>query len=155
MMSRCRGFTLLEMMMVLVLLGVVARFAVSIAPSPEQENPLDRLRLGAIWASEQAQIEGRIYRLQVHPQGWQIAALMADEPQMLAQEPPRKEARASGEITAGELRLLIQNQPQPLPANLWFLPDGDMTSAELVFVAESGETRRQPVNPTTLFLPKP
>ncbi|MRT02115.1 type II secretion system protein [Ewingella americana] len=155
MISRCRGFTLLEMMMVLVLLGVLARYAVALVPQPQQDNPLDRLRLTALWASEQAQIEGAIYRLQLHARNWQVSAATgtASALSQQTQWTALKEPRARGDVASGELRLLIQNQPQTLPANLWFLPDGDMTSAELEYQFEDGETRRLSLTPTSLFTP--
>jgi prepilin-type N-terminal cleavage/methylation domain-containing protein len=155
MISRCRGFTLLEMMMVLVLLGVIARYAVALVPQPQQDNPLDRLRLTALWASEQAQIEGAIYRLQLYARSWQVSAATGTASALSPQTQwtALKEPRARGEVASGELRLLIKNQPQPLPTSLWFLPDGDMTSAELEYQFEDGETRRLSLTPTSLFTP--
>jgi hypothetical protein len=53
-------------------------------------------------------------------------------------------------VPAGQFAISVGGKPQPLPARLWFMPDGRMTFAELEFVRD-GETRRVLLSPATLF----
>lgn len=150
--ARSQGFTLLEIMMVLLLLGVVTRLVVAAIPESKTVQPLEQLQHSARWAWEQAQLEARIWRMQLHNDGWQLSTLTGGEQGEIGPLPgtvwhPVVGALAQGQVTGGELRL----RAAPLPATLWFLPDGNMTAAEIEFNSASGEIHQLALNPASLI----
>jgi prepilin-type N-terminal cleavage/methylation domain-containing protein len=149
--GRIQGFTLLEIMMVLLLLGVVTRLVVAALPESKTVQPLEQLQHSARWAWEQAQLEARIWRMQLNADSWQLSTLAGGEQGESGPLPgtvwhPVMGALAQGRIADGELRL----RATALPATLWFLPDGDMTVAEIEFTSASGEIQHLTLNPAHL-----
>ncbi|PKH22205.1 hypothetical protein CIG19_12915 [Enterobacterales bacterium CwR94] len=145
------GFTLLEMMVVVMLLAVVARMVVTALPSPANNDALEPVRFAARWASEQAQLEGRFWRLQIYPSRWQLSVLQAghgDEPGPFpeTQWSPVNNRLAAGTLAAGEFDL-----PGAAPLTVWFLPDGDITATDLVWRAEDGQPHRLVLSSAALF----
>lgn len=152
--NRSQGFTLLEIMMVLMLLGVVTRLVVAAMPESKSVQPLEQLHDSARWAWEQAQLEARIWRLHLHSDRWQLSTLTGGEAGEKGPLPgtvwhPVVGALAQGTIKNGELRLR-GDTPHALPATLWFLPDGDMTQAEIEFRSAAGEVQQLALNPASL-----
>lgn len=152
--ARSRGFTLLEMSVAILLLATIAQMVIARLPAPTTIHPADQLLQSARWAAEQAQIERRIYRLQLHSQRWQLSALISGEEGESGPFPetvwhPVNDRHAAGSFDDGSIRL--QATSHPLPATLWFMPDGDMTQAALEFVGKNGERRQLNLTPATLF----
>ena len=77
---RCRGFTLLELMVVIVLIGVVAGMvSFAIGPSPAREarqQAQDFSRL-VQQLRERAVLDGQEYGVRVQPRGYQVVRLEA------------------------------------------------------------------------------
>ncbi|QBC03374.1 GspH/FimT family pseudopilin [Enterobacter cloacae] len=73
---KCQGFSLLEIMLVLALLGGMASLAIGMLPDRpslrvEENKLLSRLQ----WASEQAVQNGQVYGLVVTKTEWQVVRL--------------------------------------------------------------------------------
>ncbi|WP_413676606.1 type II secretion system protein J [Pantoea dispersa] len=154
MMTRCRGFTLLEMTLAILLLAAISQWVISRLPSAPADHPLDRLLQSARWAAEQAQIERRIYQIQLDAQRWQVFALASGSEGVSGPLPdtvwqPVYDRHANGTLNDGILQL--QSPPQTLPIALWYMPDGDMTQAALEFIGREGERRQLHITPATLF----
>ncbi|WP_075182210.1 prepilin-type N-terminal cleavage/methylation domain-containing protein [Pantoea sp. 1.19] len=136
--AHCRGFTLLEMMMVILLTGVIASSVIMTLPAPAAAgSPLATLLATARWASDQAQREGRIYRLRITKTGWQLAVLSMSAPKEdpLADAIDWRPVRLPVQLPemTGELRLAGDRLGQPLPAWLWFMPEGEVSPATLEY----------------------
>jgi general secretion pathway protein H len=72
-----RGFTLLEMMLVIVLLASVSMMVMGALPSRGTDIRRESSRLLNIlhWAQEQSMLDGDIYGLSVASDGWQLLKL--------------------------------------------------------------------------------
>jgi len=77
---RSQGFTLLEMLCVVFLLGLMGSLVTGAFPSPHREmaREHEKLLLALRTAAERAQLEGRVYGLQIRPGGWEIRVLSRD-----------------------------------------------------------------------------
>lgn len=156
--TRYRGFTLLEMTLAVLIIAAISQWVISRLPSVEVDHPLDRLLQSARWATEQAQIEQRIYQLRLDPQRWQLFALTHGNEGPRGPLPdtvwqPVYDRHASGTIDDGILQL--KSPPQALPVALWYMPDGDMTEAALEFIGDEGERRHLRLTRATLFAQGP
>nr|WP_314689460.1 type II secretion system protein [uncultured Pantoea sp.] len=152
--TRCRGFTLLEMIMVMLLLAAISQWVMMRLPSTPAEHPLDRLLHSARWAAEQAQTERRIYQIHLEPQRWQTFALIPGDDGEKGPLPdtvwqPVYGSYTRGLVSEGILQLL--SSPRTLPIMLWFMPDGDMTQASLAYIGNNGDRRQLQLSPATLF----
>ncbi|QPS22137.1 type II secretion system minor pseudopilin GspH [Serratia plymuthica] len=130
-MMRCeRGFTLLEIMLVLLLLGITSSLVM--LRSPAVENQLARQGEQLAWqlneVAERAEREGTTYGVAFSRKGWRIVA---------AGQPQDKTAVAIGSpLPAGvELSLALERQavslkgewpPQEEP-QVWLYPGGETT----------------------------
>ncbi|WP_345830125.1 type II secretion system minor pseudopilin GspH [Erwinia sp. HDF1-3R] len=88
MITRSQGFTLLEMLCVLFLLGLMGSLVTGAFPSPHREmaREHEKILLALRTTAERAQLEGRVYGLQIRPGGWDIRVLSRDtEPAELRQ----------------------------------------------------------------------
>ncbi|CAI1926604.1 type II secretion system protein H [Serratia quinivorans] len=75
-MARSRGFTLLEVMLVVMLLGGIAMTVMASLPTRSDLQQADeRLTQALQWASAQATLEGRIYGMAVTQYGWQLMVI--------------------------------------------------------------------------------
>ncbi|AXA56075.1 type II secretion system minor pseudopilin GspH [Pseudomonas thivervalensis] len=77
---RCRGFTLLELMIVIVLIGVLAgmvRFATGSSPSREARQQARDFVAVAQQLRERAVLDGQEYGVRVQPGGYQVLRLEA------------------------------------------------------------------------------
>ena len=157
-----RGFTLMEIMLVLVLLGCMAKLALGTLPSSGEINQeSDRLAVALQWAAHQAELDGKVYGLSVSHDKWQLMTL-------------NKQPHNKGEsylwphhywhpINNGKLKQLRQLpngltleltlQDQPIPLNgmqddglinepkVVFFPGGESSLFELTLSGD-GQTRR-------------
>ena len=144
MIARNRGFTVLEILMVIMLLGVVARMVVSVIPENKTQDALQRWQESARWAWLQAQLEGRIWQMQLTPQSWQLFTLTgepADQPGPLPKTfwHPVAGELAQGRLSEGEF---LPAAGSSLPATMWFLPDGDISQPALTWRSASGAEQR-------------
>jgi len=143
MIAQSRGFTVLEILMVIMLLGVVARMVVGVIPEKKAQDPLHRWHESARWAWQQAQLEGRIWQMRLTAQRWQLLTLTgepAGQPGPLAETfwHPIAGRQAQGTLSEGEF---YPADGTSLPATLWFLPDGDISQPALIWRAGGVEQR--------------
>lgn len=74
--TKACGFTLMEIMLVLVLLGSMATLVLnSLSSSREINQETDRLAMALQWAAQQAEQDGKIYGLSVTNNTWQLMTL--------------------------------------------------------------------------------
>ncbi|NJQ21832.1 type II secretion system protein [Pantoea sp. LS15] len=151
---RERGFTLLEIMMVILLLGVVARLAISLLPESSGRSPEEIVTQAARWAAEQSQIEGSIYRMELQPGSWRTFALIRGQDGEKGPLPETSWHPVSGQFAFGNLAGGVLETEGAFPVNLWFLPGGEMTPAELVFQEERGKRHRISISPSSLWSPQ-
>ncbi|MGX5079609.1 prepilin-type N-terminal cleavage/methylation domain-containing protein [Enterobacter mori] len=144
MIAQSRGFTVLEILMVIMLLGVVARMVVGVVPENKAQDPLQLWQESARWAWQQAQLEGRIWQMRLTPQNWQLFTLTGEPDGRPGPLPETFWHPVTGGLAQGSLP---QGKFHPatgtsLPATLWFLPDGDISQPALIWRAESGAEQR-------------
>jgi type II secretory pathway pseudopilin PulG len=144
MIAQSRGFTVLEILMVIILLGGVARMVVGVIPENNAQDPLQHWQESARWAWQQAQLEGRIWQMRITPQSWQLFTLTgepAGQPGPLPETfwHPVAGALAQGRLSEGEFQ---SSAGTSLPATLWFLPDGDISQPGLIWRAAGGAEQR-------------
>lgn len=154
-MQRESGFTLLEMMMVLLLLGVMARLVIGMQPSSPAPSVVKKVHQAARWAAEQAQLEGRIYRMELDRQNWQISALGHGEDGEKGPLPgtvwyPVSAPLASGLLTEGQLEA-----ETVFPFSIWFAPGGEMTPVDVVFQEHGGLRHYISLSPDTIWRTDP
>lgn len=130
-MRRHAGFTLLEVMLVLLLLSGIALLAVATLPAASTRPEAEKLLVMMRWAAGQAQLDGAVIRLQLHPRRGDLARLVPGEGKGDTlfkgyhwQPIDNRLARYPlPENIAFTLRQ--QGKVVTLPATLLFLPDGD------------------------------
>lgn len=169
-----RGFTLMEIMLVLVLIGSMATLVLKTLPSSSRElsQESDRLAVALQWAAQQAELDGKIYGLSLSPHQWQLMTLNSQPHQRgesylwpnhywhpvsvgkLKQQRPLPDSLT--------LTLALQNQPIPLNTmqdeslidepKIIFFPGGERSHFELTLSDLEGQTRtitEQGVQPDT------
>lgn len=154
---RQRGFTLLEMMLVVLLIGSAASLVVMSFPAVQHHTPqqqLARFQAQLEFALDDSQQNGRLLGIQVRPDGWEFKLLQRQQAKEGAAPPgsdiwqgyfwqtwqPRR--AALGSELPDDLRLELQFpalQEWP-PANaaaaepdILLLPGGEVTPFTLVF----------------------
>lgn len=71
-----QGFTLLEILCVIALIGVASMLVMLTLPaSQQQQNEYQRLKNQIAQAQQQAQLTGEVYGLRLLPDGWEIVML--------------------------------------------------------------------------------
>lgn len=139
-MRNAAGFTLLELMLVMLLLGSVAGLIVTTLPRTDGRAEADKLMITLRWASSQAENSGQAYRLLLRENGWQLFRLArggSEQPTFLPGyhwHKLRNSLNYQRLPSAIRLQLYHQQQPLTLPAQLLFLPGGD--SADLHFTLQ-------------------
>lgn len=158
-----RGFTLLEIMLVLVLLGGMAKLVLATLPSSSEINQESKqLAVALQWAAQQAEQDGKVYGLSVSHDKWQLMTLNnqphskgesylwphhywhpLDDGKLKQQHP------LPGGLT---LELTLQDQPIPLSTilddglinepKIIFFPGGERSLFELTLSEQDGQTRR-------------
>ncbi|CNK23902.1 general secretion pathway protein H [Yersinia aldovae] len=158
-----RGFTLLEIMLVLVLLGGMAKLVLATLPSSSEINQeSEQLAVALQWAAQQAEQDGKVYGLSISHDKWQLMTLNnqphskgesylwphhywhpLDDGKLKQQHP------LPGGLT---LELTLQDQPIPLSTilddglinepKIIFFPGGERSLFELTLSEQDGQTRR-------------
>lgn len=145
--QRAAGFTLLEIMLVMLLLGVVAGLIVATLPSQDARQQAGRLALTLNHAAGQAATEGQFLRLEVRSDGWQLQRLAQGAVQHAAFLPGYHWQPLSHRLSHFKLpqtirlRLLHQGRPLKLPATLLFSPDGDTPALTFELQAQDAASR--------------
>ncbi|WP_252830405.1 type II secretion system minor pseudopilin GspH [Yersinia aldovae] len=136
-----RGFTLLEIMLVLVLLGGMAKLVLATLPSSSEINQeSEQLAVALQWAAQQAEQDGKVYGLSISHDKWQLMTLNnqphskgesylwphhywhpLDDGKLKQQHP------LPGGLT---LELTLQDQPIPLST---ILDDGLINEPKIIF----------------------
>lgn len=156
---RQRGFTLLEMMLVVLLIGSAASLVMMSFPSMQQSTPdrqLKRFQAQLEFALDTAMQNDQLLGIQVRPEGWQFQMLKrlaaekrtsdsgSDIWQGYAWQIWQPRQAALGSQIPDDVRLTLRFphlQPWPRPAesaaepDILLLPGGEITPFELVFSA--------------------
>lgn len=111
-----RGLTLVELLVVLVIVAVVAGFAVlataSLGGDPPQERTARRLAALVQLASENAVMEGRQYGLEIKPHHYRFLLYDGTNWQPINGDPTFRPRQIEDNVT---LRLQLQGRPVTLP----------------------------------------
>ncbi|HEJ9097000.1 TPA: type II secretion system minor pseudopilin GspH [Serratia odorifera] len=155
------GFSLLEIMLVLVLLGGVATLVIGALPGqPALQQHQQHLSAQLQWANERAVQEGQVYGLAVAAREWQLVKLVqtsdGGQPSYYwpgrywqpvdngrsAQLPPLPEGASLQLLLEGhELPLSSRLHDQGLEPRILFMPGGEVSGFELRLLAENQPPR--------------
>ncbi|ATZ10630.1 prepilin-type N-terminal cleavage/methylation domain-containing protein [Erwinia amylovora] len=130
-MQRHAGFTLLEVMLVLLLFSGIALLAVATQPAASTRPEAEKLLVMMRWAAGQAQLDGAVIRLQLNPHRVDLARLApgktsGDSLFYGYHWQPIKNRLARFRLPGNmSFTLRQQGKVMTLPATLLFLPDGD------------------------------
>lgn len=156
-----KGFSLLEVMLVLVLLGGVATLAIGVLPAPPTlQQHEERLHALLRRAAERAVLEGQVYGLAVAGREWQLVKLVrAPNGEHPSYYWPGRYWRPAQDgqtaqihrLPAGtRLQLLLEDHEQPLSDHLQqqgleprvlLMPGGEVSRFELRLLAEDQPPR--------------
>ncbi|CNL33896.1 type II secretion system minor pseudopilin GspH [Yersinia proxima] len=158
-----RGFTLMEIMLVLVLLGCMAKLVLGTFPSASKINQeSDRLAVALQWAAQQAEQDGKVYGLSVSHDKWQLMTLNNQPhtkgesylwPHHYWHPINNGKLKQQRQLPDGlNLELTLQDQPIPLnnmqdnglinEPKIVFFPGGESSIFELTLSEKEGQTRR-------------
>ncbi|AJI83196.1 general secretion pathway protein H [Yersinia enterocolitica] len=157
-----RGFTLMEIMLVLVLLGCMAKLALgTLSSSGEINQESNRLAVALQWAAHQAELDGKVYGLSVSNDKWQLMTLN-NQPHNKGESylwphhywHPINDGKLKQQRQLPNgllLELTLQDQPIPLSGmqddglinepKVVFYPGGESSLFELTLSGD-GQTRR-------------
>lgn len=145
------GFTLLEMMLVIFLIGIAASMVVATMPDNSRydiRRESQRLAQSLQWMADRAIAGGNDYGLAVSPQHWQLMIQKLDaEPPSGWQQLEQKKVAHQQTLPAGfQLALTLDGmadrfeggQELPSTPQIMLLPGGEVTPFQLTFLdAES------------------
>ncbi|WP_349257515.1 prepilin-type N-terminal cleavage/methylation domain-containing protein [Cedecea sp.] len=157
-----RGFSLLEIMLVLVLLGGLATLVIGSLPGdPPLKRHEEQLSTQLRWAAERAVQEGQVYGVAVAAREWQLVRLVRApngehdsyywpghywQPVAIGNKPPKSTLLPEGI----SLRLMIEEHQPPLRTTLHeqglepqvlLMPGGEVNRFELQLLAENQAPR--------------
>lgn len=147
-MCKAAGFTLLEIMLVLLVLGASAGLIVATLPDRDTRPLAKKLLIALRWTSEQAETEGQAYRLELRTGGWQLFRLEKGnegEATFLPGYHWQPLTTTLGHHRLPEktqLRVYQQTRAVALPTDLLFLPDGSVSTLTIDVVTEGSEAQR-------------
>ncbi|MFC0228495.1 type II secretion system minor pseudopilin GspH [Serratia aquatilis] len=152
---RQRGFTLLEMMLVVLLIGSAASLVMMSFPAVQQSNPqqqLARFQAQLDFALDDSQQNGQLLGILVRPEGWQFKILRRQQPENAAassgsdtwqgyvwQEWQPRRGALGGEMPEGmQLELQfpgLEDWPsaEASEPDIMLLPGGEITPFKLLF----------------------
>lgn len=142
---RNRGFTLLEMMLVLFLTGLTVSVVIFVWPNNQQHSvkkSSQRLNHTLQWLAERTVLQGEFYGIQVTPSHWQIMRLAENPNGNAAHWTPVAWRHLKTEDTLPQgftlnlqldetIETAATDVPQP---QIWLLPGGEVTPASLTFL---------------------
>ncbi|HCK00066.1 MAG TPA: type II secretion system protein GspH [Serratia grimesii] len=166
-----RGFSLLEIMLVLVLLGGLATLVIGALPgAPSLKQHEERLSAQLQWAAERAVQEGQVYGVAVAAREWQLVKLVRApqgehasyywpghywQPVSSSNKPPQPTLLPE----SVNLRLILEEHPHPLRATLQeqglepqmlLMPGGEVSRFELQLLTENQPPRTVSLKPERL-----
>ncbi|QGN36637.1 type II secretion system minor pseudopilin GspH [Klebsiella oxytoca] len=145
---RQRGFTLLEMMLILLLMGVSAGMVMLAFPASRDDSAaqtLARFEAQLRFIQQRGLQTGQFFGVSVHPDGWQFMVLQARE----SSDPPPASndwngyrwlplragrVASSGQVVGDQLRLTFPQGEVWTPGNnpdVLIFPGGEMTPFQL------------------------
>ncbi|EJY1967270.1 type II secretion system minor pseudopilin GspH [Escherichia coli] len=151
------GFTLLELILVILLIGCVTSLVLMLFPVPPQEKlqrQRDRLQAQLEFALDTSQQDGVVLGLQIQPQSWEFKFLQRQQPERntpvtgsdiwqsyVWQTWQTRRAAMGGKLPDGiSLELQLQGLQKWLPASdkevepeILLLPGGEATPFTLLF----------------------
>ncbi|MCE0489651.1 prepilin-type N-terminal cleavage/methylation domain-containing protein [Pantoea sp. Mb-10] len=148
--AKPHGFTLMEMMVTVLILGTIARLAVMALPPRSPGDPFAAVVHSARWASRLAQTEGVPYRLHIFAQRWYLTRLVAGnqgEPGSLPNTVWQKVSfrGAEGRLTHGAFFDASPTALQRTPALITFSPEGETDDVTLAFQPPHGDPLSLPI----------
>ncbi|WP_145932201.1 type II secretion system minor pseudopilin GspH [Yersinia bercovieri] len=169
-----RGFTLMEIMLVLLLLGSIATLVLKTLPSSSRElnQESEQLAVALQWAAQQAEQDGKVYGLSVSNHQWQVMTLNS-QPHNRGESylwpshywhPVNYGKLKQQRLLPDSLTLELTLQDQLIPLNTMlddslinepkviFFPGGEHSLFKLTLSDQSGQTRSitmQGVQPDT------
>lgn len=147
-MRKAAGFTLLEIMLVLLILGAGAGLIVATLPDRDTRPLAKKLLLALRWTSEQAEIEGQAYRLELRTSGWQLYRLEKGNDGEATFLPGYQWQPVTTTLghhrlpEKSQLRVYQQTRALVLPTDVLFLPDGSVSSLTIDIVTEGSQAQR-------------
>lgn len=141
-MPRHAGFTLLEIMLVMLLLSGVTLMVTSTLPQASSRPEAEKLLVMMRWASSQAQLDGGVIALQLSRQQAHLTRLVPDGSHNAGPFPGHRWQPVTHRMKSYRLpqqlswQLEVSGQAQALPATLLFLPDGDQPAFRLHLIGD-------------------
>jgi general secretion pathway protein H len=159
--KKSKGFSLLEIMLVLVLLGGVATLAIGVLPGkPAAQHHEEQLGASLQWAADRAVQEGQVYGLAVASREWQIVKLVRTPngehpsyiwPGHIWQPVDSRGTAKAHQLPEGtSLQLLLEGHEQPLSPllqqqgmepRILLMPGGEVSRFELRLLTENHPPR--------------
>ncbi len=134
-----RGFTLLEIMVVLVIMGIMVSFAtLGLGQSPEKPlgEESDRFKARFFLAAENAILEGRDLGLGVHKGGYEFFELLDEKWIPLAGDPQLRKTKLpegmEAQLTLEAVEIVMPGKPPEKP-QIFILSSGESTPFTLEF----------------------
>lgn len=142
--SRARGFTLLEIITVVLIIGIVLSFAsLSVKQNDDHRvrDEVERIQHLMRLVSEEAVLQGRELALQIQRTGYQFVTLEGDKWQPVTDDKLLRQREFPELFT---LELSLWGKPMNLddkdkPARIMLLSSGEITPFQLLFKMDNGE----------------
>lgn len=139
---RLRGFTLLEVLVVLLLVGIVVGVAASVLRTPDErqriEQEAQRLRALLQLASEEALLQARTYGVRLHRTGYEFAVRGRHGWRTMDQQPFQARTLSPG------VRLAPDDVPgEARTPQILLFADGTFTPFTLEFVSGTTDIRQR------------
>ena len=142
--ARSRGFTLLEVMTVVFIIGVILTFAsLSIGQNEDHRvrDEAERIQHLLQLVSEEAVLQGKELALQLNRQGYQFVTLEGDKWQPVTDDKLLRQREFPELFT---LELSLWGKPMNLddkdkPVRILLLSSGEITPFQLLFKMDNGE----------------
>jgi general secretion pathway protein H len=153
--ARSRGFTLLEVLVVVIIIGIVISFAVLSINSDDKTLEEEARRLQALinLAGQEAVLQSRELALEFTDDGYDFLVFDGEKWQPLADDEILRPRTLPGELVVeyeaeGERLTLQSTNDEKTPPRIYFLSSGEMTPFHLT-VRRRGESDGYQLTGTT------
>ena len=137
-MDRQSGFTLIELMLVILIMGIVTTWIVASLPSGATSAPAQRLALAATAALRQAHTLQVPVRLTLSAHSWCISRFKfrADD-RTVRIHSQWKNVKDQCEILPEDMRLILDNAEISSEKHIYFLPSGPIIPLPVVMTEQN------------------
>jgi len=136
--ARCRGFTLLEVMVVVIIIGIVISFAVLSINSDDKTLDEEARRLQALinLTSQEAVLQSKELALQFNEDGYEFLAFDGEKWQAIADDEILRSRKLPDNVAVdyepeGQKLTLKGMDDEAKPPRIYFLSSGEMTPFRL------------------------